>query len=336
MIKRKKNIFTQQGFALVLVIVIMLLVSFLASQLIMQVRTELKIAFNTKARAASHFLSEAGVNLALFRLLDKPVYIPGLDITPADEDFHEGYTYKTSLPKGEISYYAVNESGKIDLNTSPRRLLELFMEYQHIDDEQINTITDSLLDWKDTDDLLHLNGAERDTYQQLDNPYEPRNGKIEEPAEFFLVNGADVLAGHFDPTTVFTVHNPGGKINFNSLTPAMLDFLVLGDQGRKNAYREAIQEYKGQLRAVARQIMGDERFEEMRPYLTFNADRGNNKRGYYFIVANGQAGYSLNEKPYVGDNATQNKRKGPGTRITALVVIKGNGFKYLAWKEDPT
>ena len=57
MARNNKN--NDAGFALVVVILVLLLASFLASQLTMQTREELQVAHNIKMRTTGHFLAEA-------------------------------------------------------------------------------------------------------------------------------------------------------------------------------------------------------------------------------------------------------------------------------------
>ena len=308
------------GFALVVVIVILLLVSFLASQLILQVRTELQVAHNVKKRSAGVFLAEAGINLGLFRIMDKPVYYDDEEY----ENFLEGHPYETSLSNGKIRYYAVNESGKIDLNNPPPRLLELFLEYHNVEPDRIATIVDSLQDWRDKDNLHRLYGAEKDVYEELTPPYIPRNGNITEPDEFFLVNGTDILLDKFAADEIFTVHNKTRKINFNSLPPAMLDFLTEGDPEKIQAYREA-QELHIRLSGIhALEILGDERYALLKPFLGFSSS--NNK--YYFIVSEGRNVYTSL------DNETLNTRNEAGIKISILAEVTKIKYTYLSWKED--
>jgi len=306
-----------KGFALLIVVVVMLFLSFLASQIVMQVRTELQVAANVKKNTVSRFLAEAGINLGIFRLLDKPVDTDAM----ADEKFHEGIVYETSLPTGTARYYVVNENGKIDLNTAPRELFELFFAHHDLDQEQIAVILDSLADWRDTDDFHRLLGAEQETYLAMDEPYIPRNGPISDPAEFFLINGTAGLAGKFAADQVFTVHNPMNKINFNSLTPEMLDFIVGGDEGMKEAYQSARKEYGDLPASQAEQILGPERFLLLSPYLSFVPGRNKN----YFIVAEGLAGYSPDAETAAEDVT--------GMKISALVSVERSRYTYLAWRE---
>lgn len=322
-----------RGFALVVVMVVMLLASFLASELILRVRTEQRIAFNVKNKTTAHFLSEAGVNLALFRILEpKQAVSEEQAVSEKDEEYLEflhGQTYETFFNKGKISYYAINESGKIDLNRAPRPLLELFLEYHGVEPDQIATIIDSLLDWRDTDNLHRLNGAEQETYEELDDPYIPRNGVIEDPAEFALIYGADVVQGKFELRDVFTVHNVQGKINFNSLTPAMLDFVMEGDAERIEAYRENQKLYGTFTSATALQVMGEERFDSLKPYLIYSA--GANQ--YYCITAIGQPGVEpLEEGQETEEKKGQEYRY--GIKIEVLVRKTGSGFDFVSWREN--
>ncbi len=321
---------TNRGFALVVVIVVVLLASFLASQLIMQVRTELAVSHNIKARVSGHFLAEAGLNLGLFRLLDRSLDIPALGAEEDWEDFSEGFEYQVFLPKGKVTYQVSSETGKIDLNKSPPALIELFLQYQLGEDqeEEIATVKDSLLDWQDNDDLHRENGAESEYYGGLKDPYIARNGKIEDPADFFLIKGTGPMLGKFFPEEVFTVYgNTDGKINFNSLTPAMLDFLTGGDKEKAMAYREAKVEFKGKLSpAVAAEILGDQ-YAIFQPYLSY--DTRNNQ--YYYVVGTGYAG--AEQEPEGAGEEEETPRTIPGTIDSMIIKKEGGGFTCLAWRE---
>ena len=318
--KEAANQNSDKGFAVMIVIVIMLLVSFLAAQLILNVRTELKVAFNAKQRATGLALANAGVNLGLFRILDKPLSYINEDY----ETFHEAYEYAVYLPSGRVSYMVVNESGKIDLNRIDDSLFKIFLEYMEVEDEDQEVIVDSVKDWADSDDLHRLNGAEKDIYEELDDPYIPRNGRIQDPSEFFLVYGTDKLAKKFKARDFFTVHNTNRKINFNSLTPSMLAFLAEGDEEKMQAYRDAKEEFGDLNLSHARLILGNERFDRCSPFLINKTS--NNK--YYTVIAKGEPGVVAEEQ-----EEEDLKKKKPVLTVTALVQITGSKVRYLSWQE---
>ena len=306
-----------KGFALLVVIMVLLLASFLASQLSLDVRTEQRLAANAKDRDRAAILAEAGFNIALFRLMDKPV---ALEAEGEYGRLAGGWQYTQSLKGGQVRYYAVNESGKIDLNAGDPRLLELFLRHRKLSMEQAGVVLAALLDWRDPDNLLQLNGAEQEHYMHLPEPYIPRNGRIEDPAEFFLLRGTESLAGKFQAEDVFTIYNREKGINVNSLTPAMLDFIVDGDEARRQAYNEASQLHAFLSVAMIRQILGERRFAELEPFLRY--EEGTSSL-YYTITATGQAG------PPGGAG----KQTAPGLTIKALVRILANGYQILSWQE---
>lgn len=311
---------TEKGFALLIVVVVMLLLSFLASRYIMLVRSESQVAFNVKQNTSSRFLARAGINLGLFYMLDSPMSVD----SSSEEQFQEGRPYQVSLSTGTITYYVVNETGKIDLNSAPPGLLELFLEHHEMEPDDIATIIDSLADWRDNDTFHRLHGAEKDIYQEMTPPYIPRNGNIIEPAEFFLIYGTETLVGKFSADEVFTVHNPTRRINFNSLTPAMLAFLTGNDQEKIEGYHSARAE-SGVLTANhAQMILGEENFSRFSKYLSYTSGSNSN----YFIVAIGQAGYSLEAEEQEGHKDI------PGIKIKTRLRKERTGVKFQTWKED--
>jgi len=328
--RQKRKGAASRGFALVIVIIVVLVASFLASQLILQVRTELAVSHNIKRRVSGHFLAAAGMNIGLFRILDRPLDTPALGAEEDWQDFIQGYPYQVFLPQGKVTYYVTSENGKIDLNKSPQALIELFLQYQLGEDkeEEILTVIDSLLDWRDNDDLHRENGAESEYYGALADPYIARNGKIEDPSEFFLLRGTRAMAGRFSASDVFTVHSTDGRINFNSLTPAMLDFLTGGDKERADAYYAAQAEFKGQLnQAIASEVLGDN-YAKFQAFLTY----GVSNSAFYYVVGTGYAGVEQNQEDATAVEG-EAPRKQPGTVDSMVIKKEGGAFTCLAWQE---
>ena len=316
---------SEKGFALVVVIVIMLLVSFLAGQLILNVRTELQVAFNAKERSSGLALAVAGVNLGIFRRLDKPLHYINEDY----ESFHEGYEYSAFLPSGRVTYTVLNESGKMDLNRVNKPLLKIFLEYMEVEVDDQSVIIDSLDDWRDSDDLHRLNGAEQEYYQALDDPYIPRNGPIRDPAEFFLIHGTDKLKKKFKASDAFTVHANHRNIDFNNLTPTMLDFLVEGDEEKKIAYRELKQELGALNKSQAQIILGNERYERCGKFLRYKAS--NNR--FYTITAQGKPGVSEENQDEAISQDEATSQNEPEMTVSVLFQLKGSKVNYLSWQE---
>ena len=58
-----------------------------------------------------------------------------------------------------------------------------------VDGSEIPTISSSILDWIDPDDVTRINGAESDYYQTLDPPYYAKNKPIDDLSELLLIQG---------------------------------------------------------------------------------------------------------------------------------------------------
>ena len=107
----------------------------------------------------------------------------------------------------------------------------------------------------------------------------------------------------------------------------MLDFLVEGDFDRKQAYKEAQQLYITLNQAMARQILGDERYDEIKDFLSFSSNTAQSNQ-YYSIAAYGQAGV----KP--PENEDEEPPTVPGVKINVLIRLESSiRYQLLSWKE---
>ncbi len=322
----KKSTSSEQGFALVVVIVIMLLISFLAAQLILNVRTELQVTFNAKSRVNGLSLAKAGVNMGIFRLLDKPLEYINDDY----EFFAEGYDYDAFIDTGRITYKVINESGKIDLNKPNIEFLRFFLEYMELDVDEQDVLINALADWRDNDDL-YRSDPEAEAYEEREeDPYIARNGAIQDPAEFFLLFGSEKLAGRFRANEIFTVYNKSTKINFNSLSPTMLDFITEGDEEKIKNYHEAHELNETLNAGLALQILGEERYYEISNELTYSF--GSNK--FYTIIARGEAGVTEEDLADTEENEEEeNLSKKGAMEVTVIFELKGSKVTYYSWEE---
>ncbi|MEN8141512.1 MAG: hypothetical protein ABFR97_09850 [Thermodesulfobacteriota bacterium] len=309
----------ERGFALVVVILILLMVSFLAAELTLGVRSETSSGFNERQQVVGRTLAQAGINLALFHLLDEPV-----DGGGEGASFEQGESQDVWLAQGRVRYQVVSEAGKMDLNNVDPRLLSLLLEYFGYSEEEADIVNDSLLDWRDNDDLHRLNGAESEYYAELAEPYQARNGKIMDANEFFLLKGTAKLATRMRAADIFTVHNRKKRLAFNDLTPAMLAFLTGGDEESMALYHDLRQE-EGLLDAAgAMLVLGEERFGMFKPYLSYGKGSGT----FYSIVATGFAGESKD------DETAQPDRPSPGSRVSVLLEKRGRQIFYRGWQEE--
>jgi general secretion pathway protein K len=212
----------------------------------------------------------------------------------------------------------VDESGKIDLNLAPEVILRNLINSLNLPAEDkdllVNTIVDSILDWKDPDDFHRLQGAENDYYQSLPHPYKAKNGNFDTVEELILVKGVtpEILYGNDQkPGLVdfLTVQAKTNKINLNAAPQPVL----LALPGMTPEIAEAVTAYRQDKEIQSLQeiagLLGEAQ-AQLAPYVTVAA--GNTftleSRGY---KKNGQAGYG----------------------IQAKVILEGNNqYRYLSYK----
>ena len=182
---------------------------------------------------------------------------------------------------GKVVLKINDELGKIQINSlvifpegrdfnEPQRLLwdrfSNFLIYQNelFEDIEPETIINSVKDWLDSGDdeaITGLNGAESDYYQDLDPPYDCRNGPFTHLNELALVRGMspELFQGSGEMpglSSFITIHGLtrsgnetftyGGKININTAElPVIAALLPLGNEDLAQAVVDYRQETSG-------------------------------------------------------------------------------------------
>ena len=308
----------EQGIALMVVLWILTILLVIVFSFSYLTRTETFSSRAFKEGWENKFLAEAGVERAIMELFyrkQNPLALEEEGLNPWRTD---GTEYIGYLGRGSYRVMLTDESGKIDLNQAPEVILRNLLAQMNFlaeDRERaIDTLVDSILDWKDADDLHRLNGAENDYYQSLPNPYKARNGNFETVEELLLVKGMtpEILYGRdrkFGLIDLVTVQGRTGKININAAAPAVL--LALPGMTREMvegivAYRtereiKNIQEITG--------LLGDA-FAQVSPH----------------ISVSGSAVYTIESIGYQRSNTN-------GYGIRAKVQLEGDKrYRYLYYK----
>jgi general secretion pathway protein K len=129
---------------------------------------------------------------------------------------HSGRLQINSLMQNKEGAWIINEEQKKVWTT-----LLSAEEFELGEDEALNII-EAIIDWLDEDDEpLGFGGAESSYYQDLDTPYEPRNGPMEFIEELLLVKGVtnELYLGTGEVpglASLVTPHGRDGKININT------------------------------------------------------------------------------------------------------------------------
>jgi len=144
----------------------------------------------------------------------------------------DGQWVKATFRGNEYEVRVLDEAGRISLNSTrtSAEVLRLIFDHLDIDENEAEVVADSIIDWRDEDDLHQPNGAEDEYYEGLDRPYHAKNANFDTVEELLLVRGVtrDMFYGHDDVPglrDIFSVFNKKG-VDPRTMTPAVLRALT--------------------------------------------------------------------------------------------------------------
>lgn len=221
----------QGGVALVLVLWLVVLLTVIGGTHARNVRVDSRLALNQLEVARAAALAEAGVQRAILRILS----------TQKDQGWsYDGSVHELKLDGGTAYISIINAAGLVDLNSAPQELLDGLLARQDLPDDERLALVDAILDWRDTDDLRRLHGAEARDYRFARRDYEPRNGAFKTSDELRYVLG--MSAPLFDLIRpLVTVHSGKTGVNPKFAPPEVLRALPGAEPEQVDAYLTARQ-----------------------------------------------------------------------------------------------
>lgn len=175
-----------RGVALVVVLWVLALLGTIAAAFSFATRTETALARNWVEAATGRSAAEAGVSLAVHELLVAPARSD-----PALRWRADGTVYETMFDGTRLRIQITDEAGKVDLNAGSTELLVALLGLCGAEPESRSAILDAILDWRDEDSLVHLNGAEDEDYRRAGLGYGAKDAPFESLEELALVLGVD-------------------------------------------------------------------------------------------------------------------------------------------------
>ncbi len=290
----------QAGMALMLVLWVLVLLSVIAGEFCYATRTEVNTVRNFKEETEAYYIAQAGLYRAIQGLLIEELRTAAAEVVEVKEapgeEAEEAIRWRVNAPIPPVAFGAGrftvkidNESGKVDLNNAGPDMLRMLLGGFDLEEHEKDVIVDSILDWRDEDDLHRLNGAEDDYYSNLDNPYPCKDGPFEAVDELLLVRGvtAEIFYGGLrDMVTVNRQAYDGGaeavfgrlvrvkrsaagKVNINAASPSMLKVLP----GMTEELAAKVVEYR-QVRDIEASselaaIVGPEAYAALSHYVTY-------------------------------------------------------------------
>ena len=186
----------QAGIALVSVLWIVALPSVVATSLASNVRTETRLVANTGQVLQAQFAVESGVELAALNLM-----YPQTVQWPVDGSIHT-----VMVGDATVRIATTNVTGKIDINAAPMPLIRSLLIAAGADTDTADLLADAIMDWRDRDDMRHLNGAEDTDYRIAGLSWGAKDAPFDSVEELRLVLGMTdaIYASIKDSVTVFS------------------------------------------------------------------------------------------------------------------------------------
>ena len=180
----------QQGIALIQVLIIAIILTMLGIFINQSVREQVGIAGYIQNNQKSELLLESAEAELLHALLTNKRYSKqdSENEIVANWNF---YGEPFNVRKG-VEIVLQDLSGLLSINYMNQAVAARLLEQLGHDEAQVRVFFDSLKDWKDEDDLKHLNGAESNYYQKLGKQI-PRNNYLQSYDEVSNVRGGKLL-----------------------------------------------------------------------------------------------------------------------------------------------
>jgi general secretion pathway protein K len=195
----------ERGIALILVLWLTILLTVIGGSFAYGMRNEALAARNSLSLAQARALADGAIYRTVFELM-RPRTLA--DVWSAD-----GTVHAWDENGSRIAVSALDESGKIDLNTASDGLLKgLLQTVGEADADTAARLVDVIDDWKSAGDLRRPNGAKAPEYQAAGLNYKPANAPFEAVAELQRVLGmTPAIYGRIADS--LTVHSRMAGIN---------------------------------------------------------------------------------------------------------------------------
>ncbi|MBU1902422.1 MAG: general secretion pathway protein GspK [Proteobacteria bacterium] len=335
----------EKGIALFLVLWVLTLLTVIVGEFCFAMRTEVNITRNFKGQTEAYYIALAGVNRAIGELIRNEVIPPkvtppkiagiGKEEEPEDEEKEDRWRINVDIPPvphgvGQFEVRIGNESGKININGANEALLKMMLKGFGLEDHQESIIVDSIMDWRDKNNLHRLNGAEDDYYRSLPEPYECKDDDFDSIEELLMVRGVTpeiFYGGLKDIVTVFkpptqrtrvgqgykVVNADLNRVNINAASKKVLLALPSMTEDLANEIMNYRKESDFRSLTEVSSLVGTEIYSVISPYITLD------KSPFYNIISVGR----LNDSKI---------RQG----VEALVEItkkEKKGYRVVQWRD---
>ena len=176
-------LFRQKGIALVLVLWVIVLLGVIAGAMSMTQRTGVAMVNNLRQERWARSLADAGIHFMMLQL-DNRNRPREENPWPVDGRLHPWVFGGTTIWIG-----AVTENARIDLNQADEQILTRLLDSLGLEEDVVQSVRDSILDWRDGDNVSRPYGAEDAEYLREGRPLGSRDGRFMSLEELRQVKG---------------------------------------------------------------------------------------------------------------------------------------------------
>lgn len=204
----------------------------MAGSFALSMRREAAIVTGSSTNAQAMAVAESGLAVAELMLLN-PNQL---------KRWHtDGSIYQIDYAESKVRIRLLAETGKVDINSADQILLQGLMAYAPVETELQTKLVNSILDWRDADDLVRIEGAEKKDYKEAGLSYRPRNRPFQSIEELQLVLGMDEQVFKWLESLV-TVYSGQPKVDLTQAAKEVLQVLPEIDAGLIDGYIAARRE----------------------------------------------------------------------------------------------
>jgi general secretion pathway protein K len=235
----------QRGVALLVVLWIFIFLLVVAFDFSASVREEATAAHRYSDETQGYYIALAGFERGVYEFLQQST---GREATGREAlgtqkkaDIFDGDWHEEALGGGAFRVRWVDEGGKININRADEDTLRRVFTNLGIEEPNKAILVDSIMDWRDPDDLHRASGAENDYYRSLTPPYTAKNGPFDTVEDLLWVRGMtpELFYGYGDAQgdraentqraglrEIFTVDSPIDRVNLRTASADVIHALT--------------------------------------------------------------------------------------------------------------
>jgi general secretion pathway protein K len=228
-----------RGVALILVLWIFIFLFVVAFEFSTAAREEAGAAYRFNEETEGYYLAVAGFERGLYDFLNQQ---SNAAVQQEQKiDLFDGAWREGDLGGGAFRVRFIDESGKINLNRVSEETLRRVFTNLGVEAARRDILVDSIMDWRDADDLHRANGAESDYYAGLSPAYSAKNGPLDSVEDLLWIRGMtrELFYGRPESTgtrteppgialrDIFTIDSPIDRVNLRT-APAEVIHALMG------------------------------------------------------------------------------------------------------------